>query len=87
MDGNRVTQALRAGSPFCGGNVGRRIGIEMDEITNYLMLCAFCLALFIFFCGGLLLSGYRQTIKRGTAPRKKLGVKQGTAVKQRSTSV
>jgi hypothetical protein len=42
----------------------------MDEITNDLMLFAVCLALFILFCGGLLLSSYRQTTKHGTAPRK-----------------
>jgi len=52
----------------------------MDEITNDLMLCTFCLAIFSLFCGGLLLSSYRQTIKRGTAFRKKLGVNQGTAI-------
>jgi hypothetical protein len=61
--------------------------MEMDETTNYLMVCAFGLAIFILFCGGLLLSSYRQTIRRGTAPRKKIGAKQGTAIKQRSTSV
>jgi hypothetical protein len=52
----------------------------MDKIINDLMLCAFCLAMFILFCGGLLLRSYRRTIKRGTAHRKKLSVKQGTAI-------
>jgi hypothetical protein len=43
----------------------------MDEITNDLMLFAFCLAIFFIFCGILLLSSYRQTTKRGTVPRKR----------------
>jgi hypothetical protein len=39
----------------------------MDEITSDLMLFAVCVALFILFCGGLLLSSYRQTTEH---PRK-----------------